>query len=206
MKQVDTNKIVAIAALLTSVVAVFIAWDEGRLQRRNQRASFLPLIDIRGSVSTGTDALSVSVTATNRGHGVAFIKSFEVFHGNRPITTWQELESALLTEQLARQADLSWADPEGYLQAGDGQTLLELRWPSSSLPVFRQQFFVSAETTIAAFDARACYCSVFGECWTTTLLGDVEPEPVGACPARTSIMSDLWEGFVAFQAETVIDD
>ena len=206
MKKVDTNTVVALAALMTSVVAVFIAWDEGRLQRQNQRASFLPLIDLEGSVGTNDGSASLAVSLTNRGHGVAFLKSFEIFHDGQPVTGWAQLEASLLTEELARSADLSWADPEGFFQARDREVLLRLTWPEEMLPAFSDQFFVRAEDTIATFDAKACYCSVFGECWTTTMLGDIEPLEVQNCPDKTNVMDSLWSGFVEFQTRAATND
>lgn len=196
MKKVDTNTIVAVAALVTSVVAVFIAWDEGRLQRESQRASFLPLIGLEGSFSTTTDVLSVTLSATNRGHGVAFVENLTISVGGEVVHGWSDFSEALLGDELAATADFSWSNPEGYFQPGDRKELIRLNWSPELAPAFQEHIFGEGRAALDSFDAEACYCSVFGECWVSTLVGDLRPRKVDACPATENIIESLWDGFL----------
>lgn len=201
VKKVNTNTIVAIAALVTSVVAVFIAWDEGRLQRQSQRASFLPLIALEGSFSTSEDEMSVTVSATNRGHGVAFLESFEVFVGEERIESWTDFSEGVLSEELAASVDFSWANPEGFFQPGDRKELIKLVWPADQGDAYREHFFGGGRAKIDAFEATACYCSVFGECWTSPLNGEIRPLQVRSCPDGDDIIGTLWRGFLDARLE-----
>ncbi len=62
---VNANTVMAVAALVTSVVAVVVSWDEARLMRRSQEASFMPLMDVRATVSTAPDDLRVAIDVRN---------------------------------------------------------------------------------------------------------------------------------------------
>ncbi|MEM1380992.1 MAG: hypothetical protein AAGH41_10255 [Pseudomonadota bacterium] len=201
MKKVDSNTLIAVAALVTSVVAVFIAWDEARLQRQNQRASFLPIIDISGSVRQDPEGPSVLIFVSNRGHGVAYLKSFELLFEGEVIREWDELGGGLLTPELAQTTTVTWADPTGYFQAGEQDAFWKMQWEPEMANAFRAHFLLTPNSTINAADARACYCSVFGECWESTMLGEVEPKRVTSCPDRTDAMESLTQSYLAALAK-----
>lgn len=205
MKRVDTNTLVAVAALLTSVVAVFIAWDEARLQRQNQRAQFLPIIGIEGSAQTSDDELALKVTLTNRGHGTAQVQSFEIFFGDEPIDTWEGFADSLLTEELAAAADFSWSDPTGYYQPSDRNAVVILRWDQSMRDAFAENVSRSGLERIAQFNVEVCYCSIFEECWTVQMAGDRYPKKLASCPAKPDIIAKLYGEFLKAQNE-VNDD
>ncbi|MEE4212757.1 MAG: hypothetical protein V2I43_26220 [Parvularcula sp.] len=197
MKKVDTNTIVAVAALVTSVVAVFIAWDEGRLQRRSMEAQFLPLVDVYTSLQTGEDGEAVSINITNKGHGVAYIKTFRLVYLGEDVTGWDGFADSILSEELAATADLSWADPVGYLQPGDQVAVIHLRWPLEVSEAFANHFQGEAIERIAQFDAEVCYCSMFSSCWVNTITGDVEPRAVSSCPTDPKLIENIWVEFLS---------
>ena len=136
MNKIDTNQIVALAALVTSVVAVFIAWDESRLMRRSQEASFLPIIELEGGVNLAGPALEFRVR--NRGHGVAAMQRMMFYFGDSPLDSWEQYEAEFLTPELAQTAEMSWIPPLGYYPAGESRIVMSLDWPADMREQVRQ--------------------------------------------------------------------
>jgi len=44
--------LIAICAVLTSVIALFVAWDQGRVMRAQQHGSVYPVLQVDGFVSS----------------------------------------------------------------------------------------------------------------------------------------------------------
>ncbi|HCX12097.1 MAG TPA: hypothetical protein DHU81_17525, partial [Hyphomonas sp.] len=66
--------LIAICAVLTSAIAVFIAWDQGRVMRAQQHGAVYPVIQIDGFVSTSVDTASMGIRVSNSGVGPALIE------------------------------------------------------------------------------------------------------------------------------------
>lgn len=195
MKKVDTNTIVAVAALVTSVVAVFIAWDEARLQRQNQAATFMPILETRPSFSLGTDDLRLGFTIRNSGHGTAFVQFAELRYDGEPLPTYSDFSRKVLTEELGKSADLSWYSMEGFLLAGESKQVLSFRWEdtlenrTALSELLSTQMADRTENTALVL----CYCSVFGECWQQQSLGNARPERVRSCPDGDDPSEVYWQ-------------
>lgn len=195
MKQVDTNAIVAVAALVTSVVAVFIAWDESRLQRRSQAATFMPIIETRPSFSLGSDDLRLEFSIRNSGHGVAFVQYASVEYQGQPLEAYADFASTVLTPSLGDSADFSWHSMKGFLLAGESKPVMTFRWEDNPQnraelsDLLANQMAERTENTALVL----CYCSVFDECWEQRSLGSTEPTPVRSCPDGTDPSEVYWQ-------------
>ncbi|MEM9837706.1 MAG: hypothetical protein AAF830_00980 [Pseudomonadota bacterium] len=195
MKKVDSNSIIAIAALVTSVVAVFIAWDESRLMRRSQEAAFIPIIEIEGGSDFAVPDIHLRVH--NTGHGVAYVESLEFLYENRPLTEWSEFSNLFLNPDLDRAVEISWDAGLGYYPIGEDRTVMAFQFPKDLTETLREHLLYDAAEAYTKFDVVACYCSVFGKCWTKHMLNRGRPEPVNACEPSKDPAAALWSGYVA---------
>ncbi|MEO1657260.1 MAG: hypothetical protein AAFR65_06015 [Pseudomonadota bacterium] len=204
MKKVDTNMVIALAALVTSVVAVFIAWDESRLMRRSQEAAFIPIIEIEGGGDFTVPQVHLRVH--NTGHGVAFVESMRFLAGDTPLTGWTALSSLFLNEELDRVADLSWDSAMGYYPVGEDRTVMSITFPEAYRDAVRQHLLYDNAKGFASLNVEACYCSVFGKCWTKNMQRKGRPEPTAVCTPTSDPMDAVWTSFVASRPEASSDE
>lgn len=193
MNKVDTNQIVALAALVTSVVAVFIAWDESRLMRRSQEAAFLPIIELEGGVNLAVPALEFHVR--NRGHGVAAMQSMMLFIDDTPLESWEQYAEHFLTPELAKTADVSWEVPLGYFPAGDSRIVMSLHWPEDLREQLRQHTRYG-DHRLEDLRVDICYCSVFNSCWTHSTSSSKRPTPTPSCQTSADPFAPILAGFL----------
>lgn len=199
MKLFNSNTIIAMAALATSVVAVFIAWDEARLLRRSQAAAFMPILDGSLSFNLDQDDIFIRLSAENVGHGVASIDSAELLVAGQSVDDWLVFQEKLLTPELAAAADLSWSSTQRFLPAGERVDLFTLRWRED--PKIREAMttFVTEQALDRYQDASfpLCYCSLFDACWIKDLGGSERAEPVSNCPSTGDPTEKLWMTYAA---------
>src|SRR5882757_7259370 len=179
---------VAACALIVSVTSLCVAIVHGRTMERmadaNARlvaANSWPMLQgYSSSLPREGTAPVVSLNVTNQGVGPAKIESLEVFWKGRPLRNVKELLDACCQ---AASAGGSAADgspavsgptnqlilPEGMqisslyqdvLRAGENRRLYELRQTPDNRKLFQQ-----LNDAFFALTLRACYCSVFDECW-----------------------------------------
>lgn len=206
MRQLDSNTVIAVAALVTSVVAVWVAWDESRVQRASQRASFMPILQVEVGLQGTTNEYAAAATlrVANAGTGVAFIESAALSVGEARVTDYQTLASALFTPRLASLADLSWETLRGYIQPQQTKEALTFRWPitQETLSLFEAYRDNVLVDRLAGFSLRLCYCSLFGECWRSSSDSTSRPQPVRACASDEDAIESIWQTYYRTRGET----
>ena len=70
--------LIAICAVVTSAIAVFIAWDQGRVMRAQQHGSVYPVLQADGYVSADPHVREIGVRFRNSGVGPALIESVDM--------------------------------------------------------------------------------------------------------------------------------
>ncbi len=151
------DKILAVLAVFLSCVSVFIAVSHGRTMERLVAANSWPNISYTTGNESGSEKV-ITFAIKNTGVGPARIDSFEVFYKGKPVPD----ASALLHACCGRTFDdtsTSWVTNE-VLPARDSIEFLVLPRNAQSADVWdalnKERFSVRV---------RACYCSVFDECW-----------------------------------------
>lgn len=158
------QSIIALSALLLSVCGVFIAIYEAALVRRQQRASVWPYVEVSASLTRERIELRVQ----NTGVGPAQVRAAAVSQDGETRKGWAD---------LIRGAGVGPLEVDTYYSLIRGRVL-----PRDSSPevIFRltEEGGVAAPALIALLrremlegrlDVEVCYCSVFEECWTSSL-------------------------------------
>lgn len=169
-----------ISALVVSVVSLAIAIHHGRtmqeMAKENARlvqANSWPLLQFTTSNTDDSGQQNISMSIENAGVGPAKIVSVEMFHEDRPLRT----SSDLIKELNPTERQPMWFSGitlPMVMRPGTDALILGLKregaeavWDKLNRERWRVRF-------------RACYCSVFDECWVTDLK-TVSPEPVDQC-------------------------
>lgn len=180
------DMLIAVCAVITSAIAVFIAWDQGRVMRAQQHGAVYPVLQADGYVSADPDTREMGVRFRNSGVGPALIESVDMLDDG------QRLDSLVsYRDRLPAGYDLSWTSMVGRaLAPGEEINALKISWPADSISAVDQ---ASAAAEWGELVMEVCYCSVFQRCWKARGLGENPPAVrVKACVrSKQDIFSDL---------------
>lgn len=156
--------LIAICAVITSVIALFVAWDQGRVMRAQQHGAVYPVIQIDGFVSTSTSTASMGIRVSNSGVGPALIEQVSMLRDGEPV-----MSLIPHVERLPSGYDLSWTSLIGRAVApGSDVVPLRIDWPRDNISADQLD---AVAMDWSQLDAEICYCSVFDRCWKTRGLG-----------------------------------
>ncbi|PEN14811.1 hypothetical protein CRI94_00505 [Longibacter salinarum] len=155
----EPQTLIALSAVLIGVCGLFVSLYETSLMRQEQRAEVWPRVTLGFTIN---DTL-VTFIAENAGVGPARVQSAEVRHNDSTVANWGELMRRTLS---------------GPLSVNSSVNLVNGRVMSPEKRVEFATFDFRDEEEAAALsesifdgktDIRACYCSVYDECWVTSL-------------------------------------
>lgn len=186
--------IVALCALGTSAASIAIAVDNANSMDRLVQSNSWPYLQMDSSNVDDDGQRRVTLVLKNSGIGPLRLDSFEIRANGQPLRhigeliresydpKWTPAASALASD-TAR--NMLTSTPAGTVLAPGGSVLVyavprrgdtDELWDAVDRARFRHSY-------------RACYCSVFDECWLADF-SSTRPKPVEAC-ARGD---DDWQG------------
>jgi hypothetical protein len=199
--------VISVCALLISAISIFMAYHTGHNMERLVHASSWPALQL-GSGNASEHGQAISFSLQNAGIGPARIHSFEYVVDdatNRDAAAPRKdpvvIKSGYLLAQIAAACcPQAWkeamARAQGDTHGAVGDTssrpiarsflspkeeTTALRWPRTEANTALWR--VLDDARFAGFiRMRACYCSVFDECWIVET-NQFPPRPVASCPA-----------------------
>lgn len=186
----------AMCALIISVTSLWVAVRHGHTMEKmadaNARlvaANSYPLLqhfqssaaDLHSPDYTGGKRVA-SLNVANNGVGPAKIETLEVFWNGRPVRTARELLQACCATPedaglFSRRGWLGTSDLQGMmLRAGEMSRLLVISRDGESADLAARFNEIYPKLKM-----RACYCSVFDECWVSNL-ETLHPQSAASCP------------------------
>lgn len=182
-KWLRAEMLMAIAAFVTSIAAVWVAWEQSRLMRVQQHASMRPILTTGAGMNEGVLAFHVA----NVGVGPALVRSAELSFGREAVDDWSAYQRELFPDlQTSSVAVVNVDAIEGRpIAAGESFSALTLQVREQDrTPEMFRAFFSRFGSADDWPNLKICYCSVFERCWTTEVGG--EALPVDDCPAPTN--------------------
>ncbi len=187
--------IVSIAALITSFVSIVLAVQNSDSMNRLVQANSWPYLQLMTSNVADDGSRSISVQVRNTGIGPLRIETFVVTANGRDVGDVVELVKACC---LAKETEIISAEDFAVKVGGiltNNPTGMVLG-PGDEVTVFalpRQDAVDAVWRTLdkARFKNRyrACYCSVFDECWTSDFKSSART-PVKSCKPE----AESWSG------------
>jgi len=170
-----------IAAALAALIALFVAWDQGRVMRQEVRASVWPALQVQGFVDTEGGGLEMGLNVENAGVGPALVERISVFQNNELVTDLDDLEARMQAD-----VDLSFETASGrIIAAGDSMQPFSVRFEDpSQLMADGEEVTPRAAAAIItrAWRAEVCYCSSLGDCWVSDTTTN-PPAAIDQCDA-----------------------
>ena len=171
-----TDPFLALVAVIVSAISLWVAIGTEEANRRMVAAASWPLLQADTSDLDSTITFSI----LNGGVGPAKLKTVELFWNGRAWPGAHALLKACCGYEgtNGKSPELTTGGVSGIvLRAGENHTFLSLPRRADNDGVWQKLDRARRQVTF-----RACYCSVFDECWIGTL-HNLEPEPVRTCPA-----------------------
>lgn len=167
----------ALVALVVSGISLWVAIGTEQANRRMVAAASWPLLQ----ADTSDLNFTITFSVLNGGVGPAKLKTFELFWNGKAYAGAFSLLGACCGYQPSRSRDETALTTGGVsgivIRAGESHTFLTLPQRANNADVWRRLDRARRQVTF-----RACYCSVFDECWIATLK-DLEPKRVDTCPS-----------------------
>src|SRR6185436_12481251 len=181
---------VPLSALAVSVISLAIAIHHGHTMQKmadeNARlvqANSWPLLQFTTGNANDKGEPEITLNVENAGVGPAKLISLEIFHGDKRIRTPRDLVQALDPATTRPQLSLGLTMPV-VVRAGDSQLLMGLKRQG------QETFWDKLNTARFELRFRACYCSVFDECWVSDL-ATVSPQHVDQCAVNADTFTYL---------------
>lgn len=179
--KIHPEMLVGVSAVVIGVCALGVSLYETSLMREEQRAAVMPLLELSrshnlGSGKSAAEKSRLWLQAENVGIGPAQVVDFKVTVDGVPHPTWDSAMRALIGHD----------SPISY-----GQSTIKGRTIPTDRVVTMMDLNESELTgrLLSEFDRldfEACYCSIFGECWTTSYSAFGVANKVDSCQRSDS--------------------
>lgn len=181
---------VPLSALAVSAISLVIAIHHGhtmqKMAEENARlvqANSWPLLQFNTGNANDQGEPEITLKIENAGVGPAKLVSLEIFQGDKRIRTPRDLVQALDPATTRPMLSLGLTMPT-VIRAGDSQLLIGLKRQG------QETFWDKLNTARFELKFRACYCSVFDECWVSDL-ATVSPQHVDHCAVSADTFTYL---------------
>ncbi len=187
--------LIAVCAVITSVVALFIGWSQTQVMRGQQQAEVWPMIQLTHETDFNGDSVSYAIAVENAGVGPALIDSFTITIPGQPATTdFYELVDYMVALDVGEPYTAFRSLDGRVIRQGTTINAIKASWDSTdesraALQRRLTQFVSGEEESAVVF---VCYCSILEDCWISSTLDDQKrPEPVKSCRALEATSNAL---------------
>ncbi len=181
--------IVSICALATSAASILVAVQNANSMDRLVQANSWPYLQFQTGNQADDGTQVVTVTLQNSGIGPLRLETFVVSQDGNDVGNFVEMMLACCVPpdtRIESEADILMEmgsigsnKPTGAV-LGPGDSILVFALPKEGANAEAYRKLNAARFTM---NYRACYCSVFDECWETDFKS-THPAPVAACKSE----------------------
>ena len=173
LKNINSNLLVALSAVLISVCALVVSIYEVRIMRSEQRLSAFPYL----SISKFYNGRGFGLRVKNSGTGLAFIKSYKIRTGDTYFQNWQEVVDHYAPEGHSINYGIMSTNglQDEVITPNEEVVLFEVQWNEETRALSRN---------VDDLEIRVCYASLLEDYWVvnmdngrTQLSGPCKPNP-----------------------------
>jgi hypothetical protein len=172
---------VPLSAVVVSVISLAVAVHHGNTMKemaqanaRLVQANSWPLLQFATGNASDAGQPEITLNIENAGVGPAKLISLEIFHDGQRIRTPHDVMKLMDPSGATRPQFHLSVNPPMVLRAGETTLILGMNREG------QEAVWDKLNTLRFELSFRACYCSVFDECWVSDLT-TVSPKPVGHC-------------------------
>jgi hypothetical protein len=190
--------IVAVSVVMISVVSLFVAVEQSRIQRQTLEASVLPVIQYgTGNYDLERDDWSMTLNFTNTGLGPAELRYLGLsWDGEAIIDTSEFLARCCVPDRIPEDQRLAFVHSafrngqmaflfdsvQGrYFAPQESVDYIEFRRPDETTQPDGYAVWQALDSVRHDIRVEICYCSVFDNCWISRFPEQTR-EPARMCP------------------------
>lgn len=203
----------SISAIIMSVAAIFVAWDQSMVMRAQQHATVWPILDTYFTTDYDENNLYFQLIFENAGVGPAIIHWTYFYlrdgadNDGVQITHYSEL-GPYFPAELHQGFETSGGGFARALGPERQDILLQFVWPNeepytSAHGDFRNQVVSGVPP---ALEARVCYCSVFDRCWLASTYQSGPHQRVASCRLDEPFEETFLAEFLPEETGTTVNE
>lgn len=174
--------LVGVPALLISLVVAYGTFVQAGATQRMQEAATWPLVAYRTGNYTSDGQRLMNLSLTNNGLGPALIGPVEVSYRGRAMRSPVDLLESCCGYRKGQAMQLRTL-PIVNSALRPGEEVLFMGFPDVAANV---GVIDRLDATRDELRVRACYCSIFDDCWTIEG-AQTRPRPVTTCPTNWTV-------------------
>lgn len=171
------HALITVPAFVISIALAYATFVQAEATRKIQQSESWPYVSYGTSDITDEGVEEISFVLGNDGVGPARLKQLEFLYDGKPMETPRKFLQACCADRPERPIPFMSAEFEVVLRPGESTKFIRLVKRPDNIAVWNR---LEVERWKVA--VRACYCSIFDDCWVMDSRGD-DPQPVKACPA-----------------------
>jgi len=185
----------AIGAIVVSVAALFVAYDQAVVLRIQQHAAVIPIMTVDMNVNQNAESNIIELIISNVGVGPALVMSAVPTLGDEPVRRWSHLSDQMFGEDFEESIRLSASTATTVFGVGESETVLGMRWDRSEVGDAKIIEMAQAlgAGTMQSLSVELCYCSVLDRCWVSGRSDLNYPEPVDQCEASGDFLQTFFQ-------------
>jgi len=169
-----------IAAVLIGACALFVAWDQAQVMRKQQHAMVWPILQMEPYFNIDQAGYTMVFDVKNAGVGPALIETVTLTDRLGKTFTFRDLIPFAENELGKTNSELRRLEGR-ILSADESVRIISLNWDADKIQAKKASEFYN---TNWGFKADICYCSVHSKCWISSNSGSQRPTSVKSCPAE----------------------
>lgn len=174
--------LIGLPALIASLALAWFAFVQADATQKMQTGGVMPFVTFGTSNGDKDGNQDIALTLTNNGVGPAILGPIEIRYEGKPVNTPIDLLRACCTQTDARALTFS-TSPSTGIAVRPGETIEFVSFPRTPAS---EQVWQTFNKERWKLKVRACYCSIFNDCWITEGMQGL-PKAVNKCPANWSL-------------------
>lgn len=192
--------LIAICAVISSIAAVYIAWDQARVMRSQEKADVWPILQLQHNTSADETGALYEFDVHNAGVGPALVEDYIIrMPGQADTKSFEDTIRLFMGDALKEQ----FGDPAFSNQSLVGRVIRQGDRVRKVGAFWRHQeglneaFFAVVDTLVSGqrpvAEVFVCYCSIHEDCWvSSTLEGTLRPVEVKSCKQLPKTIDQLF--------------
>lgn len=168
---------VTVPTLVISLALAYATFVQADATRKIQRSETWPFISYGTSNISPEGTEVIAFNLANDGVGPARLKAIEFLYAGRPMTHPRAFLQRCCGDSQANPTPFMSSPVDGVLRPGEITHFIRLVKSPANAAIWDRLQVERWKVTI-----RACYCSIFDDCWVLDSRTK-DPQPVDVCPA-----------------------
>lgn len=192
--------LIAVCAVISSIAAVYIAWDQARVMRSQEKADVWPILQLTHDTSIRDAGVQYEFHVDNAGVGPALVNAYTIrIPGQEDTESFDEMVDYFISGALDKtygapvRSNLSLKGR--VIRQGDRARPVGAFWPAADglEEAFLTRVNLFASGGLAPAEIFVCYCSILDDCWVSSSNGDgLRPVEVKTCAELPGVVDKFF--------------